>query len=168
MDNYWRNILALKWTWLGNCGWRVAAGRTGGWCVLRGSYRGCTPWGCRGSSSWRGKKVIEKNWQTVFSSQGNIWGRETSSQRVAGGWKAFPWDKTNETLWALQQGNTKSEKQIWINNLHSKLQALWAKSVILMQVRQSKSRSYFRHQKSQKLLKSTNQNIKDMWEKILF
>lgn len=30
----------------------------------------------------------------------------------------------------------KKEKQICINNLQSKLQALWAKSVILMQVRQ--------------------------------
>lgn len=39
----------------------------------------------------------------------------------------------------------KKQTQICINNLHSKLQALRAKSVTLMQVRRDMSKSDFRH-----------------------
>lgn len=106
----------------GRSGVEAAEARAGRRAALRGGRGACAPRARRGPGSRRRKKMTDKKRQRWFSSQGKVWGRQTCSQRVAGGWEAFPWGKTNK--WKVMKFYCRRQKRHTKINLHCKPQVL--------------------------------------------
>lgn len=106
----------------GRAGVEAAEARAGRRAALRGGRGACAPRARRGPGSRRRKKMTDKKRQRRLSSQGKVWGRQTCSQRVAGGWEAFPWDKTNK--WEVMKFYRRRQTRHTKINLHCKPQAL--------------------------------------------